>query len=188
MIAGLAVSVNRRKTQRGRMASLLLDDRSGRIEATLFNEVLEANQERLAADKVYVISGGVQFDEFRGGLSLRVDHLMEFQQARELYARHILLYLDRRGLDAGGPERLLQELDKILNAFRNGPCPLKLAYRGAEAEALLELGNAWRVTPTDELVRRLERLPGVKGLEFSYRRPVLPDSPGRGDYSSREGD
>jgi DNA polymerase III subunit alpha len=51
MIAGLAVAITRRKTQRGRMAGLLLDDRSGRIEATLFNEVLEAHQERLAADQ-----------------------------------------------------------------------------------------------------------------------------------------
>jgi DNA polymerase III subunit alpha len=186
MVAGLAVAINRRKTQRGRMAGVVLDDRTGRIEATLFNEVFEAHQERLAPDRVYVISGGLQYDEFRGGLSLRADHLLEFQQARELYVRHLLLHLDSRGLDAPARQRLQQELGALLNAFRNGPCPLKLAYQGDAAEALLELGPAWRLFPTDELVRRLEQLPGANGLEFSYRRPVLPEAPARGGYSARD--
>ena len=40
-VAGLVVSVRHGKTQRGRMGSVVLDDRTGRIEVAVFNEVYE---------------------------------------------------------------------------------------------------------------------------------------------------
>ena len=42
-------SVSHRQTQRGRMASMLLDDRSGRIEVTLFSDACETYGELLTA-------------------------------------------------------------------------------------------------------------------------------------------
>lgn len=175
MVAGLAVAVSRRKTQRGRMASVLLDDRSGRIEANLFGEAFEANQDQLANDRVLVISGSVQFDEYRGGLSLRADHVMELQKARELYARQLSLVLDARGREAQLANGWLEDFKQLLQAYNGGNCPLRLHYRCAGAEGSFDLGQDWRITPADELLRRLERLPGIQGLEMSFRRPSLPE-------------
>jgi DNA polymerase-3 subunit alpha len=57
MVAGLAVSVSHRQTQRGRMGTLILDDKSGRIEVTLFSEAYEAHRDLLQADRILVVMG-----------------------------------------------------------------------------------------------------------------------------------
>jgi DNA polymerase-3 subunit alpha len=68
------------------MGTLVLDDRSGRIECTLFNEAYEQHRELINADNILVVSGSLNYDEFRGGLSIRADNLLTFEQARSHYA------------------------------------------------------------------------------------------------------
>ena len=68
------------------MASLSLDDRTGRIEVTLFNEAYEQYRDVVAADKVLVVEGGLVFDEFRGAYSLRADRVVELERARAAHA------------------------------------------------------------------------------------------------------
>ncbi len=70
MVAGLALSAGHRQTQRGTMGTLVLDDRSGRIEATLFSEAYETYQELLVSDRILVVVGSLNYDEYRGGLSV----------------------------------------------------------------------------------------------------------------------
>ncbi len=58
-VAGLVMAVARRNTQRGAMASVLLDDKTGRLEATLFNEAFEQYRDLLLVDSVLVIEGNL---------------------------------------------------------------------------------------------------------------------------------
>ncbi len=174
LTAGLALSVSHRQTQRGRMANLVLDDRSGRIEVTLFAETYETYRDLLAGDRVLVVAGSLNYDEFRGGLTVRADQVMEFEQARGIYAGFLRLrvYTDpRQGLDA---EAFSNELVQILNTYRDGNCRLQLSYQGPGARGTMVLGDEWRVQPTDELLRRLEKFLGPGNLEVVYTRPVNP--------------
>ena len=68
-IAGLVVSVRHGKTQRGRMGSLVLDDRTGRMEVTVFSELYERVRELLVPDRILVVNGSLSFDEYRDGWS-----------------------------------------------------------------------------------------------------------------------
>ena len=70
-VAGLVVSVRRRNTQRGPMASVLLEDNTGRIELTLFNNLYEDSQEKLELDSIIVVSGSLIMDDYRGCLAIR---------------------------------------------------------------------------------------------------------------------
>jgi DNA polymerase-3 subunit alpha len=49
-------------------------------------------------------------------------------------------------------------LQKVLAPFREGRCPVWIEYRGSGASAMLELGEDWRVHPTDALIERLREL------------------------------
>ncbi|HEC16262.1 MAG TPA: DNA polymerase III subunit alpha [Sedimenticola sp.] len=170
VVAGLVMSMRQNQTQRGRMASLVLDDRSGRIEVTLFSEAYEEYRELLAVDKVLVVAGSLGFDDFRGGLNIRADQVFEFEQVRENRARHLLLRLDSRALAEQGlsPQGFAGELKKILAAYRGGPCPVRLAYRREDAGGALDLGPEWNVHPSDELLHRLKRWLGPGGVEVVY--------------------
>ncbi len=171
VVAGLALAVTQRQTRRGRMGSLLLDDRSGRIEVTLFSEAYEACRELLVTDKILVVAGSLNYDEYRGGLSIRADQVLEFEQAREAQARVIQLCADHQWIREKGlsDTAFVQELERILAAYRGGPCTIRLRYRRRDAVASLELGAEWRVTPSDALLRRLEHLFGVEGVKVVYR-------------------
>ena len=170
VVAGLVVSIRQNQTQRGRMASLVLDDRSGRIEVTLFSEVFEENRELLATDKILVVAGGLSFDDFRGGLNIRADQVFEFEQVRESRARHLLLKADHRMLAEKGlaSEDFYLHLKQVLSAYSGGSCPVRLEYQRDDARGTVELGSEWNIHPTDELLLRLERLIGREGVEVVF--------------------
>ncbi len=170
VVAGLVVGIRQNQTQRGRMASLVLDDRSGRIEVTLFSEVFEAHRELLAQDKVLVVAGGLAFDDFRGGLSIRADQVLEFEQAREVHARCLQIQVDGHRLSEKGraAEDFVVALKQLLAAYNGGHCPLRIVYRRPDASGVWDLGDAWQVRPTDELLRRLQHLPGLDGVKVLY--------------------
>ena len=170
MVAGLTVAVSHRQTQRGRMASMLLDDRSGRIEVTLFSDACETYGELLTSDRVVVVIGNLSHDEYRGGLSIRVDQVAEFEQVRAASAGSITLKLNERGLSDRkmSLSDYILELEHILTAYRGGNCPLRISYQANGARAVLAFGDDWRVQPTDELIRRLERLARPGRVEVKY--------------------
>lgn len=152
------------------MASLLLDDRSGRIEATLFSEAYETYREMLNTEQVLVVTGNLNHDEFRGGLSIRIDQVLSFEQARMLHAACLRIKLDWRQLEqrALSANAFVDQLEDILAPYRDGDCELRLFYRRPDASGVLRFDQAWKVNPTDELLRRLERLFGQDAVEVVY--------------------
>lgn len=166
MLAGLVTSSSQRMTQRGRMGTIILDDSTARIEVTLFSESYEEYRELLAVDKILVVTGSLNYDEYRGGLTIRADQVMEFEQARSLYAK--ALQLNTAKLNGAVNPTLLQELQGILSTYIGGTCTIHLRLVRDDSIGMLEFGDAWRVTPTDELIRRLERLFQQDGVEVVY--------------------
>jgi len=166
MIAGLVISSSHRMTQRGRMGTVLLDDSSARMEVTLFSEAYEEFRELLTADKILVVTGNLNYDEYRGGLSIRADQVLEFEQARALNAKAV--QLDTVGLNGAVNPELLNKVHGILNTYKGGNCSVRLRMVRADSHGIIEFGDDWKVTPTDELLRRLERLFDTDGVEMIY--------------------
>ena len=72
VVAGLIVSNRTLRNKKGdTMSFLVLDDRSGRLEVSLFADVYGSNRHKLAADGILVIDGEVQPDEYTGALRMR---------------------------------------------------------------------------------------------------------------------
>ncbi len=187
MIAGLSVSVSHRPTPRGRMGTVVLDDRSGRIEATLFSEVYEEYREQLVADRILVLVGNLGYDEYRGGLSLRAEQIMEFEHARSLNASYLKLTLDWRSLLERGitPTNFTRELAHIISAYQGGHCGLRINYVGETAKGVLELGANWQVKPTDELLKRLNKFlsPGSVEVVYGLKRQKTDKEPAAGNFA-----
>jgi DNA polymerase-3 subunit alpha len=162
-VAGLVVDVRRRP---GR-TSVLLDDGTGRVEATLFDEGMQQFGHLVAVDEVLVAEGRLGFDEFINGWRLTVKEIRKLEDVRARVLRRIVV---RWPADAG-PE-FVARLKAVLEPFRGGRAAVAIDYAGGDAAALVALGEGWQVKPTDELVARLEGLVGPDGLVFNYGPPA----------------
>ncbi|KAA6185613.1 DNA polymerase III subunit alpha [Thiohalocapsa marina] len=181
-VAGLVVAMRSNKTARGRMASLTLDDRTGRIEATVFNDVYEQVRELLVPDAILVVSGNLKPDDFTNGWTLIAREVRSLAAARAELADHLLLRLDLADPhDHAQAETRIRALHAILDAHRAPQgLRLRLHYRRPGAEGRMRCGDAWRVDPTDALLKQLRRLLGDAGVEVVYQRelqlrPSLPE-------------
>jgi DNA polymerase-3 subunit alpha len=141
-VAGLVVGVRHGKTPRGRMASLVLDDRTGRLEVTVFSELYDQFRELLAVDRLLVIAGTLNFDEFRDAWSLRASEVQTLEQAREKAADHLWLTLDlgtAKKYKKGG--ELLQQLREVLTLYRGGRLAIQLEYHFTPRPGSLPAGR-----------------------------------------------
>jgi DNA polymerase-3 subunit alpha len=186
VVAGMVVAVNRRNTQRGPMASVLLDDKTGRIEATLFSEAYEQYRGEIANDRVLLVEGTLVHDDYRGGLSLRADRVCRLEQARIDRAAVLELRFDAAWLDAQGqsPQVALERLRGIIEPALGGACEVRLHFRRGDAEVQLRCGDGWRVTPTDSLLRQAQRLFGAEAVTLRYRAALKRPEAQPLDYAS----
>jgi DNA polymerase-3 subunit alpha len=165
-LAGLIIAMRTRPTKRGdKMAFLTIDDRTARIEVTLFGDVYARYQDMLVKDQVVVVSGEVRHDDYSGGLVMRVNEVYDMEHAREHYARNLLLAVPQEKAANG----LVANLERVLAPFREGGCPIALDYRNGAGAARVRLGNEWRVRPSDELLGRLRQLLGEEAVRVEYR-------------------
>jgi DNA polymerase-3 subunit alpha len=164
-VAGLVVALQTRNTKSGdRMGFMTLDDRSGRIEVAAFRDTYKQFQHLIAKDKLLVIKGTVREDDYSGGLRMQASQIYDIDEAREIYARQLLIRIDtkRAGND------FLDALEQTLTPFRDGQCPVSLDYARGDSSARITLGEAWRIRPTDELLHRLQELAGEGKVEVVY--------------------
>jgi DNA polymerase-3 subunit alpha len=159
-VAGLVLELKRR----GSRMTLVLDDRSARIEASLFDDVWQQHRTVIARDAILVVEGQLRYDEFIDDWRINAKKLTPVHELREREARRLMIRLPAGGGDA----RLHGRLEEILRAGRGGRCAVELHYIGGEARGTLTLGEDWSVRPSRQLVDELARLVGRDGLRFAY--------------------
>ena len=74
-----------------RASASILDDRTGRIEVTLFDEIFQRHRDLIVKDALVLIEGTVRFDEFSDGWRLAARRIADLDQVLEAQARRIVL-------------------------------------------------------------------------------------------------
>ena len=146
-VAGVVTSVRITQGRRGRMAVVQLDDGTGRVEATIFNELFEANRSLLKEDTLLIVEGRAQHDDFTGGIRISVDQVLDLPAARQRFARGVKLICN------GGSQGA--KLRDLLAPYRNGALPVYIVYSNQDAECRIDLGEAWRVKLDEGLIQSL---------------------------------
>ena len=164
-VAGMIIALRVMKNKKGdKMGFVTLDDRSGRIEASLFADAFMAAQSLLQTDAMVVIEGEVSHDDFSGGLRLRVKRVMSMEDARTNLADSLRLKIHA---DALKGDRLAW-LGELFKRHR-GACPISMEYTGSDAKALLQFGENWRIDPADGLIQALRDQFGRENVFLHYR-------------------
>lgn len=164
--AGLIVELRKR----GGRVSLILDDRSGRLEVTLFEDVFKRFRTLAVKDRVVIVEGRLAFDEFINSWRITVKNMYGVDELRERYVRR----LDIEWTALAG-ESFASRLKEALKPYLGGRCSVWVRYRGQVASVPMCLGEAWRVHPSEILTRRLESWLGIGSVTLHYgTRPIDP--------------
>ena len=156
LLCGMVLGMRTQMTRRGKMAIVMLDDASAQVEVSVFNELWDAERNKIKEDELLVVEGKVQRDDYSGGLRVSAERLMTLTEARGRYARVLKL-----ALNGGSSPATAARLRTLLSPYRctertaDGACPVRIQYRNAEAETELSLPESWRVRLDDSLLASL---------------------------------
>jgi DNA polymerase-3 subunit alpha len=161
-VAGLVLEIRKR----GNRTSFILDDRSGRIEVTLFEDVFQQYRALIARDAILVVEGNLRFDDFADDWRVSAKKIIDVAQAREQYARRLVLRWPRGTNGDGG--HVIAAIERALRPNRGGRCAVAIRYAGDAASANVVLGDDWCVRPSQDLIERLGQIVGREGVELVY--------------------
>ena len=192
LLAGLVVSTRTMKSKRGdNIGFVVLDDRSGRLEVSVFAKEYEKYREYLSKDTILVVECTVSLDDYSGSMRGRAKRIMSLDEARQVYAKTVDLHL----LQDFVLPRFTQSLARILEtalapepepvmmevATSNSgkpdvppepvitPCRVRVFYERRESRGTLVLGEQWSVLPTQALVHALQEEFGKTHVKLNYK-------------------
>ncbi len=162
VVAGLVTDCRIRATNRGsKIMTATLDDCTGKVDVVVMGELLDAEGQKLSQDTVVVIEGGLGIDQFSGGYSIRARQIYSMEDARERFAR--LLLVTWRG--AGS----LADIQSALAGHRSGGrLPVAIDYTNDKATARIRLGEDWHINPSAQLLESLNQTDGVSDVDLVY--------------------
>jgi len=153
VIAGLIAAIRPMATKRGeRMAFISISDKTGRIEVAVFSDLYSERRVLLEKDQLVVVEGDTSVDEYTGGYKMSARKIMSIDEARNNYAKHLLININADEVHQDFTDDLIQ----ILESNKGGKCPVYVEYKKGDAKALLPLDNKWRILPTEDLIISLK--------------------------------
>ena len=162
-ISGMVVGMRIMKNKRGdSFAFLTLDDKSGRIELSVWADKYNAYREILAKDALLVVKGAVSEDSFTGGLKMVAESIQSIYEARCSKLRRLELNI------TAGSDDWVEQVHTTLSGFKDGNCAVTVDYHQPHARGTLKLGNQWKVQPRDELISRLREQFGKTNVSMGY--------------------
>ena len=161
-LAGILTDIRKR----GNRVTMVLDDSTGRLEITMFQESYQRFRHLLDGQAVRVVRGTLRHDDFIDDWRLNVKDIEDIDRVIEQKASQLVIHWlanSETNLDA-------KKLQTILEPFRPGQCNVSLYYATPSAEARLQLGADWSVRPSRALRDQLTEAVGVKSFRFIYHK------------------
>jgi DNA polymerase-3 subunit alpha len=167
LLAGLVTAVRLRGDSQ---AFAAMEDGHGRLEAAFFREACMSYRPLLTRDRILLVEGALQEDEFNGGWSLRVKHAWDFRSECARLARRLDLRIDARD------PAVMPKLESLLAEYRPGQTPLRIDLTVPTARGSLDANGRLGVRAEPELLQRLRALPGIEAGRLLLTRPSAPQT------------
>jgi DNA polymerase-3 subunit alpha len=193
LLAGIVGDMRVINGQRGKLAIFKLDDKSGVMEATADEALINANKDLLADDSLIIVQAKVQPDRFSGGFRLQVNKMWDLASARCRFGKYLAIKVNQatqNGTAVGHTQQGLQGLQTISQSMRaimkdfppkreltdQGEFFKGLGIRfeiekssdGLAATAQLQLGESARFFPSDAALASWYAAVDVNALKLVY--------------------
>jgi DNA polymerase-3 subunit alpha len=150
LLAGIITDFRVINGQRGKLALFKLDDKSGTIEATADESVINAHRNLLKDDELVIVMARLQPDRFSGGFRLSVNQVWDLATARCRFGKFLRVAVNGKAPDIRRlvrdfpPRREMSEQGELVRGLG-----VRLAVKREEAVAELQLGEEAKFFPTD---------------------------------------
>ncbi len=159
-VAGLVLEIRRRPNR----VTLIPDDRSARLEVSLYDEIFQQHRDIIVKDAILIVEGTLRFDDFIEAWRLQAKSLMDIDRARERFARRLWL---RWPAEFDGPQGM-HRFEQLLKPYLRGPCGVSVALNRPDYLGRLNLAQAWSVHATRALLDKLTDVVGRDGWYLVY--------------------
>ena len=159
-VAGLVLEIRRRPNR----VTLILDDRTARLEVSLYEETFQQYRDVIVKDAILVVDGILRFDDFIEAWRLQAKTLMDIDRARERFARRLWF---RWPEQFDGPQGM-NRFEEILKPYLKGPCGVSVVVSREKFSGRLNLSDAWSIRASRELLDKLSALVGRDGWYLVY--------------------
>ncbi|NNM62706.1 MAG: DNA polymerase III subunit alpha [Steroidobacteraceae bacterium] len=159
-VAGLVLEVRRRPNR----VTLILDDRTGRLEVSLYEEIYQKHRDVVVKDAILLIDGSLRFDDFIEAWRLQAKSLIDIDRARERHARRLWIRWPAEFDTPAG----MQRFEELLKPHLKGPCAIGVYLERPGYSGQVLLADAWSVRPTRALLDELTARVGRDGWYLVY--------------------
>jgi DNA polymerase-3 subunit alpha len=161
MVVGMRVLKNKRGDS---FAFITLDDKSGRLELSVWADQFDMYRSILNKDALLVVKGAVSEDSFTGGLKMVAESVQSIYEARCSKLEKLRISVSKSDIGNGW----VKDFESSLGEYKDGSCPIVLEYSHPTAAGQFSLGDQWRVHPKDELITRLKDQFGSTNVNLDY--------------------
>ncbi|HSH91978.1 MAG TPA: DNA polymerase III subunit alpha [Ramlibacter sp.] len=150
LLAGIVSNFRVINGQRGKLALFKLDDKSGTIEATADESVINTSRNILKDDEFVVVMAKLQPDRFTGGYRLNVNQVWDLATARCRFGKFLRVAVNGKAPDVRRlvkdfpPQRVSSEQGELVRGLG-----VRFSLRRDDAVAELQLGEEARFFPSD---------------------------------------
>ena len=163
-VAGYIENLRIRSGARGRMAELLLDDKTARVQVTVYSENYQKYGELLQKDQLVVIKGeAVEDDYYETGVSIVAAEIYPLPELRRRYAS-IRLKINKKMLG----DEFVSGLREVLSRYGTGTNRVLMEYNNGNVSTLLSFGSGWGVDISDELLTELSDMVGMTNVCLDF--------------------
>ncbi|MRV71129.1 DNA polymerase III subunit alpha [Duganella sp. FT92W] len=161
MLCGVITGIRPQMTQRGKLYIITLDDKSAVVEVTVYSEVFDENKRMFKDDEFLAVVGKVSEDRFSGGLRISAEKVYDIITARSQFGHQFACSLPTTVTSA--------KVREVLEPYRdaNG-LPMAMRVQPQGVDCVLQLGDDWRVAPSDALKLSLEQVLGAREVAVEY--------------------
>ena len=163
-VAGYIENLRIRTGVRGRMAELVLDDKTARVQITVYSENYQKYGELIQKDQLVVIKGeAVEDDYYETGVSIVAAEVYPLAELRRRYAA-IRLKINKKMLD----DEFVSSLKEVLSRYGSGTNRVLMEYNNGNVSTLLNFGSGWGVEISDELLAELSDMVGMTNVCLDF--------------------
>ncbi len=162
-VAGYIHRMRTRTGRRGKMAEVLLDDRTARANVTVYSDVFHKCSNDLVKDQLVIIDGEVVEDDFfTSGLSIIANDIYTLVQIRQRANLRLRLCKQESFLDQ------MNYLKEALTPHCRGASCVSVEYENEEGQCTLSLGDDWKININDALLESLRHYLGNENVYLDY--------------------
>ena len=158
LLAGIVSDMRIINGQRGKLAIFKLDDKSGVMEATADEALINANKDLLADDSLIIVQAKLQPDRFSGGNRLAINKIWDLASARCRFGKYLSIKAqqDFQGISTSmrtiikdfPPRRELTDQGEFFKGL-GIRFEIEKSSDGLAATAQIQLGESARFFPSD---------------------------------------